>query len=482
MVRYIVCNTYYIFGVIKLAIRYKGNGKYAYETHNKWNKEKKKYETVWKYLGVVNPDTGEYQKKRDKKKELLILNYGDSFALNEYAVKSGLYRLTESVFGKLVQTIFALCFFKLLDSAAMQHAAAWLDGNYAKILFPDADLSTQRISDCLKIIGDEGFQREFFKRYLKKVYSKNGVIIDSTGLPNDISFPLTAFGYHGGNVENETRLLMVIDKENTQPLYFRYMAGNIVDVTTLETTVKEIKMMGVDANYALLDAGYYSEMNIKSLYASNISFLIRLPAGRTLFAELIEKTYQTIETPTNRIIYGERVLFIQKVAVTLYDEHSAFAYVCCDIKRKADETVKLLIETKEDGLSDEEITKKLKRAGMFVLLSASDVPNTEILPLYYLRQSAEQIFQVGKSHADMLPIRVHSEAAFRGVLFLNFLSIVLYINFRDQLPKNVTVEAAFKELRNLMCKIFDDDSILPSVPNKKQRLILEAIVDTVGNF
>jgi transposase len=468
---------------MKLAIRYKGNGRYAYETRNKWNKEKKKYETVWTYLGIVSPETGEYQKKRDsKKKEQLILNYGDSYVLNDFAVKSGLFSMVEGVFGKLTQSIFALCFFKLLESAAMQHAQTWIEGNYARILFPYADLQTQRISDMLKEIGDEQLQREFFKHYLEKVYSKNGVIIDSTGLPNDISFPLTALGYHGGNIENETRLLMVVDKENSQPLYFRYMAGNIVDVSTLETTIKEIKTMGVDANYALLDAGYYSETNIKHLFKSEISFLIRLPAGRTLFADLIEQTHQTIETPTNRVIYGDRCLFIQKVTVTLYDEYPAFAYVCCDINRKADETVRLLIESKENGLSDDVITKKLKRAGMFVLLCASDIPTTEILPLYYLRQSAEQIFQISKSYADILPLRVHSEAAFRGVLFLNFLSVVLYLNLREQLPQNVTVEAAVKQMRNLMCKIYDGGSTVPLEPNKKQRLILEAIEDTVGKF
>jgi transposase len=465
-----------------MAIRYKGNGKYAYETHNKWNKEKKKYETVWKYLGVVDSETGEYRKKRDRKKEMLILNYGGSFILNEYAVKNGLYSLVESVFGKLVQSIFALCFFKLIESSAIQHAQTWFEGNYAKILFPNIDLTTQRISDLLKAIGDERFQREFFKRYLEKVYSKNGVIIDSTGLPNDISFPLTAMGYHGGNIENETRLLMVVDKENSQPLYFRYMAGNIVDVTTLETTIKEMKIMGVDTNYALLDAGYYSEMNIKHLFASGISFLIRLPAGRTLFADMIDNTVETLETPLNRVIYGERVLFIQKVSITLYGEYPAFAYICCDIKRKADETVRLLIETKEDGLSADDTARKLKRAGIFVLLSASDIPTSEVLPLYYLRQSAEQIFQVSKNHADILPIRVHSEAAFRGLLFLNFLCVVLFLNLREQLPDNVTVENAIKEMRNLMCKVYDDGSLVIREPNKKQRLILEAIYDTVGNY
>jgi|GEM_PF-3347270 len=45
-----------------MAIRYKNNGKYAYETRSVWNKEKKKHETKWKYLGVVD-ENGKIKKK-----------------------------------------------------------------------------------------------------------------------------------------------------------------------------------------------------------------------------------------------------------------------------------------------------------------------------------------------------------------------------------------------------------------------------------
>ena len=464
-----------------MAIRYKNKGKYAYETHNKWNKEKKKYETVWTYLGVVDPNTGEYQKK-PKKRESLILNYGDSFVLHEYSVKSGFRSLAEAVFGKFALNVIALCFFKLLESAAMQHAETWINGNYAKILFPNVDLSTQRISDLLKIIGDEKLLRKFFKLYLGKIYSQNGVIIDSTGLPNDISFPLSKFGRYGECIEKQTRLLMVVDRENSQPLYFRYMPGNIVDVSTLKTTIRELSVMGVNTNYALIDAGYYSEQNISDLFGHKISFLIRLPAGRTFFSDLIEQTRNSLEVPDNHIIYGERVFYIQKISVKLYDKYPAFAYVCCDIKRRAHETTRLFFEAKEDKLSNSEISEKLKRKGIFVLLSAAEIPTQKVLSLYYLRQSAEQIFQISKNYTDILPLRVHSEATFRGVIFLNFLSIILYINLRSILPENISVESTFREMRNLMCKIYDDGSVVTQEPNKKQKLILKTVENTVGIF
>jgi len=116
------------------------------------------------------------------------------------------------------------------------------------------------------------------------------------------------------------------------------------------------------------------------------------------------------------------------------------------------------------------------------LLSSVDVATCEVLPLYYLRQSAEEIFKISKSYVDILPLRVHLEETFRGVLFLNFLSVVVYMNLQNQLPAGVSVECALKELRNLMCKVFDNNTILSLEPNKKQKIILNSIDNTVGKF
>jgi hypothetical protein len=56
--------------------------------------------------------------------------------------------------------------------------------------------------------------------------------------------------------------------------------------------------------------------------------------------------------------------------------------------------------------------------GRFVLISARRVAESKILPAYYTRQQIEQIFDIGKNYAGMLPLRVHKEETFIGHLLL----------------------------------------------------------------
>jgi len=295
-----------------MAIRYKRNGRYAYETHNVWNKELKKYQTKWKYLGIVNAETGVATPKSalvDNPKEKLIIDYGNTFALSEYCRLSGLTSLIMEVFGALANILLALVFYRLVESGGMNMAQEWYNGNYARICFPNLDLSSQRISEALCRIGDEALWRRFFIQYTQSVYTNNGVIIDSTGLPNDIGISLTALGHHGGVIENEIRMIMVVDRSSGEPVYFRYVAGNIVDVTTLKTTMNELALLNINANYALLDAGYCSEGNIVALYKLQISFLMRVPAGRVIWKDAVNNALPTLESirPLAKLLFPFKI-------------------------------------------------------------------------------------------------------------------------------------------------------------------------------
>jgi hypothetical protein len=356
----------------------------------------------------------------------------------------------------------------------MHHAETWATGNYASALYKNSDLSSQQISVFLKKLGDEKLWRAFFKSYIEKTAGgKTAIIVDSTGLPNEIGFPLSSWGNHGGESERETRLVMVVERNTGMPLYFRYMPGNIVDVSSLANTIEELREMGVIASFALIDAGYYSETNINELYRNNISFLTRLPSNRTLHKNLVDECSVDMERAEHLVLYGKRALYIKHVRVDLFS-NAGHAYVVCDIKRRADEITRFFIGAKEDGLGEAEMDSSVRSKGKFVIISSEEIPVGEVIPLYYTRQSAENLFGVSKNFLDLLPLRTHSIETFRGYLLLTFITLIVYIEYKKMLQGKYTVEQALMEMSNLMCRVYGDD-ILVSEPTKKMKEILSLL-------
>ena len=44
-----------------------------------------------------------------------------------------------------------------------------------------------------------------------------------------------------------------IDQETGLPIYFRYCPGNVVDVSTLGRTIEELKQMGVNTKFSVME-------------------------------------------------------------------------------------------------------------------------------------------------------------------------------------------------------------------------------------
>jgi hypothetical protein len=467
----------------------KRNGReYACEVTSKWNKETKKYDRTTKYLGVlIDKETRTYERRYNVEKsqqyslnsqveqEKLILDYGDTYALWQTLTQSEFGEIYASVLPNEQDTLNALLCFKLLVGSAFDNVQIWYSGNYACLLFPKAQLDGRRLSEFLKRLGNESIQRKFFELHLSKIVGiERDVIIDSTGLPNEIDTSISQFGNHGGESEQETRLILVIDQQTGKPLYFRLLAGNIVDVSTLITTIAEFQKLGVKSTFALLDGGYYSEDNIKALYGNSISFLTRLNSGRVLYKELIRDSAATLEIPQNVVRYNKRALFIERREVDLFG-NKGFAYICCDVKRKGTETDRYLLAAIEDKLSNEEIADKLKFKGKFVLISNRELSPHEIIPLYYTRQSAEQLFGIGKSQLNFLPLRVHSEEALRGLLLLNFMALTMQNHLQSLLKGKYTVEKAMANMANWHCKTYQNGTYVVQELTKKQKDVLSLL-------
>lgn len=458
-------------------IRYKTFGKkeYAYEIHTHWDKKKQKPYQKSKYLGVVIDKKKKlFEHKVRKKPENLILDFGDTYVLQSFLEESKIASLLSKVFAEHKDTLLAILNYKICYSSAMRYAQSWFDGNYARVLYKQASLSSQRISDFLEYLGDEKLHRAFFSEYIPSFCNpKKGIIIDGTSLQNQIHMPLTAWGLRGEEIDKQIRFLLIVDKESTRPLFFRALPGNILDVSTINNTLDELKRYGVNESFVYLDAGFFSEDNVQELYDKNIQFLTRLPSLRILYKQLIAEELHDIESISHAVRYGKRGLFVKQKQIDLFGR-KAWAHIVLDPERKGRETKNFLLNVvdEKEQHDEQEMTYSLKTRGIMILVSSFSLDKKEVVPTYYVRQTAETLFGFSKDDLNILPLRVHNEARLRGFLFLQFIALITFVMMKKKIGQDHTVEEVMLTMRNLKCKVYDTE-LVPQEMTKQQKEITQ---------
>ncbi|WP_321004342.1 transposase [Eisenbergiella porci] len=409
-------------------------------------------------------------------KEKLILDFGDSYVLDQYIQTLPFYQAYQDMMPAERDTLFSLLFYRMLtEKKAYCYADSWWSGNYVTLLYPKARLHSQRISEFLASLGEENVQRRFFADYLSAIYGRNngttGILIDSTGLENASRMPITQLNNHNGDINLEIRLFYVIDRQNGMPVYFRYCPGNIVDVSTLCTTMSELSQYGIAIDYAIVDAGYFSEDNVRELYKNKVHFVTRLAPNRKLYKEVAAKEMPDILSPQYALRYGNRLVYIKKTKIDVYG-NPGYAYLGIDMDSRNQQYKRAMFNALEDKLSLEETNARIAKLGAFMLLSSDEMEPADILPLYYTRQQVEQVFDIGKNNADIVPLRVQNEKTFRGHLMLTFMATAVLQRLQKDILKKrkkndkTNPEGAFMKLRNQKCKVYQRE-IIPQEPVKE---------------
>ena len=175
----------------------------------------------------------------------------------------------------------------------------------------------------------------------------------------------------------------------------------------------------------------------------------------------------TKECKDNFVNYNGRYAYIKRVECQLIEGHHAYAYIGLDIERKSSESKKLFQKAKSKKLSDSNVFDKMSGQGVFILVSSRKIAKEEILPTYYTRQQIEEIFDIGKNYADMLPLRVQTEETFRGHLVLTFIATVIVKLIQEHLKQTpYNPISLFLNLRNQKCKVYED-VVITQEPFKK---------------
>ncbi len=432
-----------------------------------------------------------YRKTKYPVRPTLVVSFGDVYLLSEFVKASGFINAIDAIGYRNTDTLYALLAYYILSPHANSHAEDWWDLTYARFLYPKAQLTSQRISDALADIGSEDAKRCFFREYYRFLEKSNdseispnpngiedGILIDSSGLPNSIHFPLTAVNNHNGVVSEEIRLIYVVQQRTGLPIFFRYVAGNVIDVTTLTRTIAELKANGVNTKFAILDAGYYTGVNADILLDAGVSFVTRMKSNFKVYKQIVMDHLVGLECKDNLVRYNKRLVYIKCVPCLIGEKSNrrAYAYLCKDLSMKR-ELEKHLIERAEDqDMSDGDIFDAMQTQGVFMLVASRKIAKENLLPLYYTRDQVEKIFELCKQDAKILPLNVGTQATFRGHLLMTFMAAVILKLMSDKLKgTSLTVESMFTNLHEQHAIIYED-VFITTEPVKKMNQAYNAFM------
>ena len=425
------------------------------------------------------------RKTKYEKRPERIVSFGDIFLLDKFISQSGFCDAIDAIGFRNHDTLYALLAYYLLSPHANCHAEDWWNLTYAKYLYPKAQMSSQRISDALVDIGSEDAKQKFFKEYFcflakddnversdNPAPFTDGILIDSSGLPNAIHFPLTAMNNHNGKISEEVRLIYVVQQQTGMPLFFRYVAGNVIDVSTLPRTIAELKANGINTNFAILDAGYYTGKNADILLDAGVAFISRMKSNFKIYQRVVKNHLDTLESKNNLVRFNKRLVYVKCIPCRIgeKEDRNAYAYLCKDLTTKHELQKHLIEQAEDENMQGAEIFDAMREHGVFVLISSRKIDSKKILQLYYTRDQVEKIFELCKQDTKILPLNVETEATFRGHLMMTFMSAVLVKMLSTKMADTVlTTESMFMNLHEQHAIVYDTE-LVTTEPTRKMNI------------
>jgi hypothetical protein len=99
------------------------------------------------YSGLSDKSISPYTQNQEQ--ERLILDFGPSYVFFELVKRSPFFKMISEMLPEKSGSLLSLICYKVVEHGANNLAGNWLEGSYANILFPNANLASQRVSELL---------------------------------------------------------------------------------------------------------------------------------------------------------------------------------------------------------------------------------------------------------------------------------------------------------------------------------------------
>ncbi|MBN1549892.1 IS1634 family transposase [bacterium] len=493
---------------------------YIYEAEGVWDPEKKQSRQKRKYIGKLDPDSGEIITPRKSVYPRSVRDFGAVYLLKALADNYGLTSILNDVLGGEAPDLFNMAAFQLCEGKPFYLMKSWLEGTHIDSM---SVADSQDISRFFTDLGQrDSDRRRCIERWSLGQPASKAVAFDITSLSSHGKLiDLLEWGYNrDGESLPQINLGIVMRIPDGIPLSYHIYPGSITDVTTLSNIVTELKAQRISIRRFVLDRGFYSIGNIRELSQARIPFIMPMPFRSHLAGQLLSDSKAALQSPMNAFVHEKQTMFHTSFPVDL-GSYSCQAHVYLDEERKARETNRLIhrltelervvarqkcptmdealeiIRDKGQGLDKlftvtmengqavlkrkpKKLSAMMNRYGKIILVAkANNLNREELIHLYRRRDMIEKLFDVLKNEFDSNRIRIHSRDALEGRLFVMFLSMILYFIIQTRihesdLLKSYSVSEILSKLKILRSVQMSNGKSHLTEITKKQRDIYEA--------
>ncbi len=499
---------------------------YIYEATSVWNTEKQRSEQKRIYIGKKDAATGEFipNKKyfelygengkprqiEELPKPVSVMSsheYGNIYALLNAADKTGLTDILKECFPKQWENILSCAIHSCSENEALYLCKPWAENSYGV-----AAPSSQRISELLLELDDDS-RMTFYKKWAALRAEKEYLALDITSVSSWSE--LIQYVESGYNRDHEQlpqiNLAMLFGEDSKLPVFSRVYPGSIKDVSTLlgmSTFVDKIKL---DQMHFVMDKGFYSEDGITPLLKDYIKFAVGVPFTSSKAKKLVKECRNDICQSANAIMVNENVYYARTYIDKLKDRR-VYYHVYYDEQRHTDEkkhlmqtviklenqlaagTVKVtdpkakhyfsFQKTKKGTYNvhrrNDVIDSEKEMAGYFVILSNHYKNPQEILEIYRNKDVVEKSFDNLKNDLDLHRLRIHSDAAMEGRIFIGFISLILMSYIREKMRvhdvyKRFSFNELIAELKKLKIIVFKNGKTLLTEVTSQQKYIFKSL-------
>jgi len=503
-----------------------------------WDPEKKNSKQKRQYIGPCDENgvLDESRRKRTddvvKRPEALYWskNIGQYHLLTHLADDSGLSAALTDAFGNDTgKDILALAIMRIAQPSSLRNIEDSIESTYLRELLDiDSDYSSQRMSEIVQRIGRNEDAR---KRYCAAAVKDSGVVIFDTTVLFSSSrlFDMLEYGrkYKKSGLP-QVNMGYVHSLDRGMPVFYKLYPGSISDSVTVVNLIKELKGMGSSSQHLVMDRGFYSENNFRTMYTEGYGFTVPIPSGKNLFKSTLSEAIGDLENPENMFRFHGRTEFFADITVgmpfsDIVDRDGApigmmraIVYQNNDRRKDEIDTLAERIDSVEREAAKTEYTKEnvsalfdgrnsdlrqlfdisedngmislarkrnatsfaMRKCGRLILLTTSADTPEAVLELYHLRGWVEKDYEMLKDDMDGGLEYVRDAVSAEGVMFIQFIATGLRMYMNAQVSKDnglrkLGIPSILKKL-NLVTVSKIGGTMMVSEIGKKQRLIYEA--------